>query len=381
MLIVLTACQGCRGAKWPNAQTPEDTAINGFANTNRFLLKQGDGYILIPTIDSDYVYYWDINENVCVPLCNKPDCDHLNRQCNAYVPDAQPYSLQFYEGKYCIWTSGVSPRLYAVEPDGSGSTLIMLSPTGGIVRESYIINDRAYLHVAFAQDKNGSDVDGLYRVDMNGKEEPLLIAMNNDDTDWREHRMQDVFYEDGKVYYQIMEYNPGQCRSRVFCYDEETGTVRLLLECPHDISYVVTDGEILYSVNDVEPAELYKRNFDDTTEVRINHEGGYLSADSDYYYIMSLSDNPVMCWVLDRQFREVDCFREEAPDYIDFIARGTTDSSLCFYYNIYQNTIPDEFHRNYQTYYHVYSKDQIGKEQHTCHELFMETVPAQSRIN
>ena len=373
LALMISACRDPQVAE-QTATNSETGTISGFGNAHRYLMDTEDGHIIVPLLNSEYIYYWNTKEKICVPLCNKPDCDHMGRDCNAYIPDAQPYSLQFYDGKYYIWTTGGSPRLYAVEPDGSGSSLIMISPTGGGVRNSFIIEDYCYVHVAFAQDSNGSDVDAIYRIDMNQKESPVLIAVNNDNTDWLEHRMMTIFYQDHKLYYQITEYNPGECRSRVFCYNEETETTEQLLEVPHVISYVVVGEKIIYSLVDCEPAELYCKSLDREESIKIDQEGGYLSSDDTYYYITSTSDNPVSCRVLDRQFQQVDCFTEQQPASIDFIARGTTNSSIIFNFEKMQEAPDGESDPLYQDVYRVYSKEQIGKEEHQYDELVLDMI-------
>lgn len=223
LCLLLTGCQKEQKRSEDETAGGSEASVSGFASGDGNTIVSAEGGVyLFPQINASYgfLYYWNFDQNICVPLCGKANCAHSDKDCNAYVRSPQIATLQKYEEDLYVWDS--YGTLYRIKADGSGREQVCKfqaeDRSGGTPEKSIIVDDECYVNVSYGQDKNGSDVNGVYRVSLDTGEAEL-ISMNNDDEEWVEHRMYDLTVEKGKVYYRITEYRPGEVRSRIFAYD------------------------------------------------------------------------------------------------------------------------------------------------------------------
>lgn len=87
----------------------------------------GDGGIYL--LRNHYIYFWDEEEHILLPLCNKADCLHdratMNKDsCNAYVQESSMWTGINYCNGWLYWVDRIDPD------DGDGNVLYRLSADG-----------------------------------------------------------------------------------------------------------------------------------------------------------------------------------------------------------------------------------------------------------
>ena len=203
MTLCLAACGKGEDTTKEVAQTP------GFAKAPGAIgPESADGgvYVFsnIYSISGKFLHYWNFEDDICVPLCNKANCMHTDETCNAWFKDPNIGTLQRYGDKIYIWCDSQKLALYSENLDGTGREKVCsFSSDDKIpqsVSSSVFAGDYCYLNMSFGQDRAGSDVSGLYQMDSKTGE-AKLIRMNNEEPGWKEYRMEDVVYDDGMVYY------------------------------------------------------------------------------------------------------------------------------------------------------------------------------------
>lgn len=109
---------------------PDTDAQSGFANYNSNVTKSEHGYYFFDTRYMGFMMYYDINSGQKVPLCNRPDCRHDSKECNAYyngifnpgegVHFSTDY-VQFYNGSLYVigYDAEQYVKLYKISEDGS----------------------------------------------------------------------------------------------------------------------------------------------------------------------------------------------------------------------------------------------------------------------
>ena len=160
-LVLLSFC-ACT-CKNPGAETNDPTsAPNDPENTqddacvfdpvtdcdNRFcklgdhaFIELQDSYVF--SFDSSPILYWEKGVGEGGVLCSKPECDHQNSDCNAYVGTMGNYS--YYNGRIYMLTIPYSymPEDWATTPFGQGwndyYSIISMKPDSTDRREEYRI--------------------------------------------------------------------------------------------------------------------------------------------------------------------------------------------------------------------------------------------------
>lgn len=128
--LLLLSLAGCQKEKLdiPTTQTgSEDFQKNMHQSTTsnlRYICETEDG-IYFQDFDV-FAYYLEKKTNRVTILCGKPDCEHKDKTCNAYI---YGHSLWFYGGKlYFTNRDGViengnvvdyGDRIYSIDPDGT----------------------------------------------------------------------------------------------------------------------------------------------------------------------------------------------------------------------------------------------------------------------
>ncbi len=67
-----------------------------------------------------YIAYADLESGMSGPLCAKPECDHTNKACNAYVYGSLAEGLSYYDGR--IYWTAADPQgfhVFSSAPDGT----------------------------------------------------------------------------------------------------------------------------------------------------------------------------------------------------------------------------------------------------------------------
>ncbi len=366
ILLVFFCLTACNQTETKSDDTKQ---VSGFAKTvGAVAPESAEGGVYLFTTgafrggsdNGSILEYWNLESDVCVPLCSKANCMHADETCDAWFKHPVEASLQKHGEKLYLWCGyGASASLYSVNLDGSGREKVcgfFGDRVADSVMSSIVVGDHCYVHMSYEQDRNGSDVDGVYRVSLkDGTAE--LIRMNNEDTDWKEHRLYDVVYDQGTVYYEIVEYRTGEARSRIFAYDEESRKDSLLFETDAVISAVVADNKLYYTRYQDKKANDKLFVFDlDTGEesVILIPYAGCMTYDGTWLYVANTSEeNTGEYIVCDTDGNVVDRIRDGFEKEYEFISRITLQDQIVFMgENITENTI-------IQTY-HIVNKSDIG---------------------
>ncbi|MBQ8637607.1 MAG: hypothetical protein IJ468_00395 [Lachnospiraceae bacterium] len=159
---------------------------------------EGKTYIRL----QEYVYFFDIDKQILIPLCNRPDCLHdketddtKKMECNAYV-DYSMYncSLQYYQGK--LYANSYSrtvdvnqenrtatvtfngEMLYELALDGSSRDVfpVQLENCGMFMMHRGMIYYTAYE----TNRRTGEPCQELWAVSVDGKKKKMILRIDGE---------------------------------------------------------------------------------------------------------------------------------------------------------------------------------------------------------
>ena len=366
ILLVFFCLTACNQTETKSDDTKQ---VSGFAKSVGGIepeSAEGGVYLFSTGVFSDrgdngaILEYWNLEGDVSVPLCSKANCMHNDKSCDAWFKQPYVASLQKYGKKLYLWCGyGASASLYSVNLDGSGREKVCGfsgDRVAGNVMSSVVTGDNCYVHMAYAQDRNGSDVDGVYRVSLkDGTAE--LIRMNNEDTEWKEHRLYNVVYDQGTVYYEIVEYRTGEARSRIYAYNEESKEDALLLEADETVSAIVADNKLYYTRYLDENAEdkLFVLDLDTGTEETITvPHAGYMTYDGTWLYLLDAREQDSAEYIIcNTDGNVVDRIQDGFEGEYEWIASATLQDQIVFMgEDITEDAITID--------YHIVNKSAIG---------------------
>ncbi len=197
MIIGLVpALSGCSPSQYDslpdsyNAETDYSYTFSSFF-FGKAMTSEEDGYYFRL---GDFLFYMDAESKEVVPLCNRPDCQHLKEKspsevwkCNAYMGQTMFSQIQYYDAKlYCtssfskekaVSSLALSDFLTEVSADSAYRETIAPIKSGTGSSAFYI--HRGYLYTALSS----TEADGktprfeLNRVSLEkvGKEEPEVL--------------------------------------------------------------------------------------------------------------------------------------------------------------------------------------------------------------
>ena len=173
-----------------NAETDYSYTFSSFF-FGKAMTSEEDGYYFRL---GDFLFYMDAESKEVVPLCNRPDCQHLKEKspsevwkCNAYMGQTMFSQIQYYDAKlYCtssfskekaVSSLALSDFLTEVSADSAYRETIAPIKSGTGSSAFYI--HRGYLYTALSS----TEADGktprfeLNRVSLEkvGKEEPEVL--------------------------------------------------------------------------------------------------------------------------------------------------------------------------------------------------------------
>ena len=130
------------------------------------------GYYFYDYYGSRMLYFHDFATNTTVPLCNLPNCEHNDQECNAYL-SVLPTYLQYYDGNLYAISSDTS--VYRISSDGAtvGKVGGVLSINGGAFE---CVVHRGYVYCAVYTNAASKRTPEVYRLCLSGGEEAELVA-------------------------------------------------------------------------------------------------------------------------------------------------------------------------------------------------------------
>lgn len=238
----------------------------------REITQSENGYYIWERVNPQQLYphllFMDKESGRVVPLCNKPDCTHEGRECNAYFPlfdfgkdGVDRHYIQYYDGK--LYASGLSAddyvSLFEIKPDGSEweiSTKLFRTDysSSGRWRSPEILIENGYVYfVDSRQNKMKLErmaiAGGTPEIVFEGDSEALYVDV---------FRMKNA---DDVIFFQVSFNMDGSLENAIeglYCYDMLRGQCSLIKEgcCgPYSVRdgfvyYANTEGLCCYSIHD-----------------------------------------------------------------------------------------------------------------------------------
>ena len=245
-------------------------------------------------------------------------------------------TLQFIDGRGYVWVNGSSGQtLIRFKPDGSGHENVCTAATGGQgISRSVIVGDICYADVYYAQDRLGSDVEGICEISLKTGD-VALIAMSNEGSGWSEHQIKSLYFEEGALFYQLTEYRSGEARSRFYTYDCSKKENALLYETDHAAAITKMDNTLIcyeYMVYGMDRAEesVWLFSLEDGSRSPLSIPFGSPSWDGEHLFITTIGQEDVRVYVFDSDFRAVTEIVPTLDPALGFIVRHTLKDHVVF---------------------------------------------------
>lgn len=286
---------------------------------------------------NDTIYFSPAGETSFFPLCNKPNCTHGNKNCNAYGG----WAIGYYNGfLYSVQDdpdmTQTDHLLIRMDPDGSNHTEIMKLPWESYADGSrhsscdwFFCKNRLIISSAanFTQPLE-EQIHHLYVVDLDTLEitEPFAELLSAPRTQIGVLRQ---FVDD--LFYTIVELpkDSGQTTMEIQVYDRwlyelnlETGSSRPLLCMDGILTWTVQDGTVYY----LESGVFCEQDLESGEVVRYDmpiEDAWWASWDEDVVYVMghgsgkqflNVIDEKHTLYFFDREYHLID--QVELTDYL-----------------------------------------------------------------
>jgi hypothetical protein len=251
----------CACGKNTTAQESSLEQTSSTARTFRNVAAEvGDGIVFFPDMGSNQalpiLYYWDLEQNLVVPLCGKADCSHDNESCNAYFERPNGFSINYYQDHIYIFMQGESTsgsQLVRIDKDGSNREVVCqikaddttwISPIYALIQ-----NDTIYMLVNTNAVDEAGDRWAIYEQPMDGKSKATRIYAPSDDG-WNNHQFFALFFYENKLYFDEIKYRDDETQSDIYCYDTITGEMTLLVTVDAGTIFTVQNGALYYETED-----------------------------------------------------------------------------------------------------------------------------------
>ncbi|MCM1539426.1 MAG: DUF5050 domain-containing protein [bacterium] len=239
----------------------------------QFVAESENGYYVWERTNQDRFYtrllFMDKESGRTVPLCNKPDCAHEGKECNAYFTELTSYQkggiykeyLQFYEGD--LYAVGLSEddyvSIYRIRADGSAEWEIRTklyrtdySATGRWSPPELLIDDGYVYFVDWYQ-----KIQKLERMPLDGGVSEVLFEGDSGASAVNIYRIKS---NGGTLFFQVTSYSdtlPGKAVGSVYCCDPSTGQCSFVKELfgPYSVNkgfvyYGNVEGLCRYSIQE-----------------------------------------------------------------------------------------------------------------------------------
>lgn len=271
-LFLLSACGKTDVKDTDNGTLAIESVVDDCDFEYFYVAESERGYYFWEFIDEEHPYprlmFVDKESGQVVPLCNKPDCTHEGRECNAYYPGLDfgkdgiaKYYLQYYDES--LYALGVSAddyvTLFRIEEDGSEweiSTKLYRTDYAGTGHwkqpEILLVDGFAYF-VDWKQ-----KVMKLERVPIGGGTAEVLFEGDSEAPEVQIYRVKSY---DGTVFFQahiFVDENIEHAAGGLYQYDVSSNQCRMIKEGlvgPYSIRndfvyYGNEEGLCRYSIQD-----------------------------------------------------------------------------------------------------------------------------------
>ncbi len=213
-------------------------------------------------IDNPYLYYYDKESGISGVLCGKPDCDHSNVSCNAYLAGGS--GLALYDG-YLYWTQAPS-TLFRMKLDGTERETFQ-SLQGGLSSSVWL--HRGYI---YSIQEISSVVDGksttsirLSQEVLGDPDRELVVILEQEAVDYFYQVLGNTIYL-GLEQYSTVEDTTGTISTlSLYAYDSATGKLDTLVERSDSFPFNFRDmrcleNKIYFSAYNETNSALYQYN-------------------------------------------------------------------------------------------------------------------------
>ena len=182
-----------------------------------------------------YLLYADHGSDTFVKLCARPDCEHSNRQCNAYFESS---SGLYYDGSHLFVgeQSASVVKMYQLDPDGGNRTVVM---DNADVRKGYRYSSSVTIRngvctFSLGKLENGNETETAFYYKLDGSmEQPEQAPAGYS-----------FSYDDGR---NILMVGPGkhteQFQSGRYLWEPDTNTAQWIVDQPERYyGYVSVNG-------------------------------------------------------------------------------------------------------------------------------------------
>ena len=271
-LFLLSACGNTKQKDTNDVAAPMEVNTIASDFEYRHIAESENGYYFWERMNADQydtrLMFMDKESGRVVPLCNRPDCGHEGRECNAYfsglnigADGIDKQYLQYYEGS--LYAVGLSADdyvvLFRIKADGSEWEIVTklyrtdYAATGHWHSPELLIEEGYVYFVDWKQ-----KIKKLERIPIGGGASEVVFEGDSDALEVQIFRMKS---NEGFLYFQVLNFSDNIYENAVgglYCCNTETGQCSLVKEglsgpysvCNGFVYYGNQEGLCRYSVQD-----------------------------------------------------------------------------------------------------------------------------------
>lgn len=285
MIFFIFVCGACKAVT--KNTTEKNYDINMWTKGNADICRSENGYYVA---GENFIY--TIENGTVMALCNKADCAHADKNCNAYLNNIQSQTIWYDGSKLFVVAGEVGGKyyIYELETDGSGSKKVCeLFQTTGV--KSFALEcsyKEGYAYYVLELQTTSDITRGvysqrLYRTKLEVGANPELIY-ENEDKSVSTSLGRCYFYENDMYVVINKRTTSGEKNSSaLYRYSIKTNTIELFLD-KYVSYYFVTDDILYYTTSD----GIHKYNLNDKTDTIFYEEPVFCSSmcfDGKYIYL------------------------------------------------------------------------------------------------
>ncbi len=318
LLIFIFGCWGCGENKTNKtfeigASSEDSQAYWNIYNHQVTSGENGYYYVELITNKSNamnngmYIYYMDKRSEEVTLLCNKPECDHNNIECNAYLPLGYGYNqIYYYKGNIYVYryhSDDGLVYLVQISEDGSQRKELFDIGIGENTNESkpYCLtfyDDSVYIYVRQGGVSGIDNVTAtIRRRSLDGKEDENIYEHTSIGA-----QVYGVKNYGNKIFFLVEEQTRPDKNSReiifkrqgLFAYDCNTKNTENIIEgdiCDYTIDtsnnvmyyYIVNDGLYKQKLSEKKPEKIYKFEDGKTNICQLSFDGKYVYMNNELY--------------------------------------------------------------------------------------------------
>lgn len=257
ILLAAFLCVGCSQHKEQHAG--EEYAFFARANASEKgiyhqIVEQGDRY----------TYFYDFASDSDVPLCTKPNCNHHNKECDAYQlsyynENKETFYPVYYKNKiYMFYEQGIDKSTYIGEADEDGSNRkILCELEEGVLTNAMFYQDHMYISINTPEKDETGRIVGLSDI------------FHNYVVDVKDGSMKQIAMDDFIHLYYIGAYKNQVYAQAVQTSDEQTSLSLCVLK---DNTIETIRDHVTTNINYIKDGAMYYLNDEKTSIMKLSLE-------------------------------------------------------------------------------------------------------------